>query len=430
MTNAENYYHSLLTFGIMPGLDRIKILLKRLGNPEKSLRCIHVAGTNGKGSVCSYIASVLKEAGFKTGLYTSPYIVDFRERIRLNGEMISENDLNSVTDIVKNEIEKLKNEDIIITEFEAVTAAAFLYFKLKCCDFAVLETGLGGRFDATNVIERPLVSVITAVSLDHVNILGNTVSEIAYEKCGIIKNNCPVVVAPQNFADTVKMIGEQCKIKNSKLIFAKTDDIVVLNENLFGTSFMYGGKKIITQLAGKHQTDNCVTALNVIDVLKEQGIYISEKAVTNGIKRTVNPARCEIVSEKPFVIFDGCHNEDSANALKNVIESYLANKKIYAVMGMMRDKDSDKILDLLLPYFSSVYTLTVSNPRSMKSSELADAVRKKGKAAESFGNELDALKTAVTNAGSQGVIIVCGSLYLCSDLYKYFKKDRENRFLV
>ena len=186
MTNAENYYHSLLTFGIMPGLDRIKILLERLGSPEKSLRCIHVAGTNGKGTVCSFLASVLKEAGYKTGLYTSPYIVDFRERIRIDGEMISEEELEQVTASVRSEIEALRNEDVIITEFEAVTAAAFLYYKNAGCDFVVLETGLGGRFDATNVIERPLASVITSISLDHVNILGNTISDIAYEKCGII----------------------------------------------------------------------------------------------------------------------------------------------------------------------------------------------------------------------------------------------------
>ena len=206
MTNAENYYHSLLTFGIMPGLERIKLLLERLGSPEKGLRCIHVAGTNGKGTVCSFLASILKESGYKTGLYTSPYIVDFRERIRVNGEMISEEDLNTITETVKNAIEELRREDVIITEFEAVTAAAFLYYKTVGCDFVVLETGLGGRFDATNVIERPLVSVIVSISLDHVNILGNTISDIAYEKCGIIKNDCRVVTNNAQHGDALRMI--------------------------------------------------------------------------------------------------------------------------------------------------------------------------------------------------------------------------------
>ena len=220
MTSAEKYYHSLLTFGIMPGLDRIKILLERLGNPEKSLRCIHVAGTNGKGTVCSFLASVLKQSGYKTGLYTSPYIVNFRERIRIDGEMISETDLEEVTDIVRNQIEKLRSEDITITEFEAVTAAAFLYYKNQGCDFVVLETGLGGRFDATNVIERPLASVITSISLDHVNILGNTISEIAYEKCGIIKNGCPVVTNSAQPSDALKMIKEQSEMRNSSLSVA------------------------------------------------------------------------------------------------------------------------------------------------------------------------------------------------------------------
>ena len=423
MTSAEKYYHSLLTFGIMPGLDRMKILLERLGNPEKSLRCIHVAGTNGKGTVCSFLASVLKEAGYKTGLYTSPYIIDFRERIRVDGEMISENDLEKVTDTVRTEIEKLRSEDVIITEFEAVTAAAFLYYKNIGCDFVVLETGLGGRFDATNVIERPLASVITSISLDHVNILGNTISEIAYEKCGIIKNGCPVVTNSAQPVDALVMIKEQSEIRNAVLSVAFVSGVSVLDESIKGSNIFYRGRNIFVPFPGKHQTENCITALTVIDLMKEQGIAISENAVRDGIAKTRNPARCEVVSEKPLVILDGCHNEDSAKALCSVMEKHLKKKKITAIMGMMADKDIDKVLSLMLPYFKNVYTVTPSNPRAINSNELAEKIKKLGTLVQSFEDIEEAYKFAVENIAKKEALIVCGSLYLCSDVYNIIKSS-------
>lgn len=423
MTSAENYYHSLLTFGMMPGLDRIKILLEKLGNPEKSLRCIHVAGTNGKGTVCSFIASVLTQAGYKTGLYTSPYIVDFRERIRIDNEMISETELECVTETVRTEIEKLRSEDIIITEFEAVTAAAFLYYKNQSCDFVVLETGLGGRFDATNVIERPLASVITSVSLDHVQILGNTVSEIAYEKCGIIKNNCPVVTNSAQLPDVLKVIKEQSEVNFSSLTIADVSAIKIIDDAIKGSNIFYGGRNIFVPFPGKHQTENCITALTVIDLLKEQGIAISEKAVREGIAKTRNPARCEVVSDSPLVILDGCHNEDSAKALCEVLEKHLNGKKITALMGMMADKDIDKVLMLLLKHFDCVLTVTPSNPRAITAKELAEKINRFGTKSQSFDNIKDAYEYAINSIDKNEVLIVCGSLYLCSDVYSIIKSS-------
>lgn len=417
MTKAEKYYHSLLTFGMMPGLERIRILLERLGDPQKSLKCIHVAGTNGKGTVCTFLSSVLTEAGYKTGLYTSPYIVDFRERIRIDGEMISENNLDSVTEKVKSEIEKLRNEDTIITEFEAVTAAAFLYYKEQGCDFVVLETGLGGRFDATNVIEQPLVSIITSISLDHVKILGNTVSEIAYEKCGIIKNGCPVVSNSVQLPDVLRVIKEQSKIKKSGLVIADVNACSALNDSIKGSDISYKGRSVFVPFPGKHQIENAVTALTAIDILRNLGVVISENAVKNGIGKSKNPARCEIISEKPLVILDGCHNEGSAKALQAVIEKHLKGKKINALMGMMADKDVDKVLSLLMPYFSNITTVTPSNPRAMTASELAEKINKLGGKAVSFDNTEKAYAHAVKNTADDEVLIVCGSLYLCSDIY-------------
>lgn len=423
MTDAEKYYHSLLTFGMMPGLDRIKILLNRLGNPENSLRCIHVAGTNGKGTVCSFLSSILTNAGYKTGLYTSPYIVDFRERIRVDGEMIDEKSLNDITEIVRNEIEKLREENIVITEFEAVTAAAFLYYNKVGCDFVVLETGLGGRFDATNVIIRPVASVIVSISLDHIKVLGNTIGEIAYEKCGIIKNDCPVVTCSSQNPEAMKVIKEQSQIHNSDLIVADYNKCKILSEDITGSKVIYGSREIFVPFSGRHQVENCITALECIDILKNQGISISEKSIKEGICNTKNPARCEIVSKHPFVIFDGCHNEDSAKALCNVIKTNLKNKKITAVMGMMEDKDVKKVIELLTPLFDNVVTVTPSNPRSMKSDKLAEIIKSCGVTAKSFEDELKGLEYAVKNLDDNDVLIVCGSLYLCSDLYKYFKND-------
>ena len=417
MTNAENYYHSLLTFGIMPGLDRIRILLERLGSPEKDLRCIHVAGTNGKGTVCSFLASVLKEAGYKTGLYTSPYIVDFRERIRVDGEMISEKDLEEVTETVKAEIEKLRSEDIIITEFEAVTAAAFLYYKNVGCDFVVLETGLGGRFDATNVIESPLASVIVSISLDHVNILGNTISEIAFEKCGIIKNGCPVVTNSAQQTEALSVIKEQAEIKNSKLLVADVNAIKVIDETIKGSEIAYQSRNVFVPFPGNHQRENCITAITVIDLLKKQGIAVSEKAIADGIRKTRNPARCEVVSENPLVILDGCHNEDSARALCSVMEKHLKEKKITAIMGMMADKDIDKVLSMMMPYFDKVYTVTPSNPRAMSREELCEKIKNLGTQAESIDSSKDMLDKIIEIMNEDEVLIVCGSLYLCSDVY-------------
>ncbi len=424
MTTAEKYYHSLLTFGIMPGLDRIKILLQRLGNPQISLRCIHVAGTNGKGTVCSFLSSVLTEAGYKTGLYTSPYIVDFRERIRIDGEMISETDLNAVTEKVKEQIEFLQKENIIITEFEAVTAAAFLYYKEQNCDFVVLETGLGGRFDATNVIEHPLVSVIVSISLDHVNILGNTIAEIAFEKCGIIKKGCPVVTNSEQLEDALNVIKEQSIVNGSELVISDVSKISIIDESIKGSNIFFDSKNIFVPFPGLHQVQNCATALKTISLLKQQGIVISEKSILNGISKTKNPARCEVISENPLVIFDGCHNEDSAKALKTILENHLKGRNITAVMGMMADKDIEKVLELLMPHFTEVFTVPVNNPRAVTSKELAEKIKSLGKNAKAFKNVICAYEKAVANSQKEDVVIVCGSLYLCSELYSSIPKSQ------
>lgn len=405
-----------------PGLDRIAVLLRRLGDPQKSLRCIHVAGTNGKGTVCTLLAGVLTAAGYKTGLYTSPYIVDFRERIRVNGEMIPETDLDEVTLQVKEQVEAMRSEGLVITEFEAVTAAAFLYYKQCGCDFVVLETGLGGRFDATNVIERPLVSVITSISLDHVKILGNTTSEIAYEKCGIIKRNCPVVTASTQDADALRMIREQAQTKNAPFRLAQVGACRVLADSIRGSEIYCGSREVLVPFPGAHQIENAVTALTVLDELKEQGIRIPEKAIRQGFRNAKNPARCEMISEEPLVLLDGCHNESSAKALAAVLGQYLNGKKIHALMGMMADKDIDAVLTALTPHLSSAVTVTPSNPRAMPARKLMEKIKKSGVPAVGFDSVDEGYAFALKNTKEGETLVVCGSLYLCADVYALFRK--------
>ncbi len=416
MTNAEQYYHSLLTFGMRPGLDRIKLLLKRLNNPQSGLRYIHVAGTNGKGTVCVFIDAILRKAGYKTGLFTSPYIMDFRERIRVNGEMISESELENITAQVKTEIDNLNLEGIIITEFEAVTAAAFLYYKRCNCDFVVLETGLGGRFDATNVIEKPDVSVITSISYDHVKVLGGRLEDIAAEKCGIIKKKCTVVTCSNQEKSVMKTILENSYGENAPLRVAEAGEVAVLSEATKGSRIRYKGLEVVVPLPGDHQVENCILALECIQVLRDNGAEIPDNAIQEGMATAKNPARCEILSDEAAVILDGCHNEGSARALATVLGKYYKNRKIKAVMGMMSDKAIDKVLDILLPYFVSVVTVKPGNPRAISAEDLKEKILSRGVFSVSENDPVTGTLNAVNALQEDEVLVICGSLYLCADV--------------
>lgn len=413
---AVNYYHSLEKFGIMPGLERIKLLCERLGSPQKNLKFIHVAGTNGKGSTCTVLASVLTKAGYKTGLYTSPYVIEFRERIRLNTEMISPERLGEVTEKVRAEIEKLNAENVKITEFEAVTAAAFLFYHEEKCDYVVLETGLGGRFDATNIIESPLVSIITSVSEDHMAILGNTLSEIAFEKCGIIKKSCPVITSASQKKEVLDVITEQAENKGSKLFIADHNSIFeVLAEDIFGTYVNTPYGKLRISLGGMHQLQNMSLVWQALEILKSEGAVIPFQSYYDGFMSAKIPARTEIISEKPLVILDGSHNDGSTAALAAFLEKHLKNKKILAVTGMMADKDCARSLSNVLPYFSKLIAVKPSNPRSMDAASLASLVSDKVEAVAASSPE-NGIELAISEIENFDALIVCGSLYLAGDV--------------
>lgn len=417
LSEAVDYYHSLEKFGIMPGLERIEILANALGAPHKKLKFVHVAGTNGKGSTCTALASVLTEAGYKTGLYTSPYVIDFRERIQYNMSMISPEDLIDVTEKVKEKIEQLSEKGIKITEFEAVTAAALTYYAKRNCDIVVLETGLGGRFDATNIIPSPVCSIITSVSLDHTGILGDTLSAIAFEKSGIIKNGCPVVTDASARAEVLGVIEKQCNEKNAELFKADYTDIFsVAGESINGTSVLSEKGKFTVPWCGVHQLQNMSLVWTAVEILKSAGFDISDRAFCAGISKARIPARTEVLSEKPLVILDGSHNDGSTEAFAKILKKHLSGKRILAVMGMMADKDCRKSLSNLMPCFTEVITVKPSNPRSMSASELALIAKDFGVTSFAAGAPLDGIALAFQKIDKFDALAVCGSLYLAGDV--------------
>ncbi len=414
--DAVTYYHSLARFGVQPGLGRIRALCALLGDPQEAFRCVHVAGTNGKGSTSTMLASILRSAGYRTGLYTSPYVLDFRERIRLNGDMISEAALADVTDQVRKAVETLNGQGIWPTEFEAVTAAAFLYYARQGCEIAVLEAGLGGRFDATNLIAKPLVSVITSISFDHTAVLGDTLAKIAWEKSGIIKQNTPVVTTDRQPPEAFRVIAATAASLDAPLIISRPSEQFLSGEgSLHGTKITYHGIETHCPFPGAHQLENLGLVLKAVDALREKGILIPDAAVKAGLEDAFIPARCEVLSYEPLVLLDGSHNPGGVGSLKNLITAYLPNKRLLAVTGMMEDKDLQTVVPVLASLFERVITVTPSNPRAIPAGRFAEMFRAHGVQADAAPDVESGIVSAFESLPSYDGLIVCGSLYLAAD---------------
>lgn len=419
---ALQFIHESHKFGMRLGLDNIKKLLELLGNPQNNLKIIHVAGTNGKGSTCSFISSILKESGYKVGLYTSPFLETFTERIRVNGENISEEEVGKIVSLIKEKIEIMVSEGYSYpTEFEIVTAMAFYYYNQEKVDFVALEVGLGGRYDATNVIDKPVVSAITSISLDHTGILGDTLAKITFEKGGIIKENCPTIVYPQQ-EEASEVIKNICAEKKSKYIECDFKNIEIKSSNI--NSQIYNcninGKELRDleiKLIGDHQIKNSIVALNVIEYLNDIKITnISEENIRKGLLGTKWPGRIEKISENPMFIIDGAHNEEGAKSLANSIDKYFENKNKILVIGMLEDKDIDSVLDLLIPKFNKVITTTPDNPRAIDANKLKEKIERYNIEVTCKPNIKEAVDYALEISNKDDVIISAGSLYMIGNV--------------
>ena len=418
-----NKIHSLLTFGSRPGLERMRELLRRLGNPQDELKYIHVAGTNGKGSVCAVLSGVLVAAGYKTGLFISPYITDFRERIQINNKMISKKALAEAVEETFPILEQLRSEGTIITEFEYVNALQFYIHAREKCDVVVLETGMGGLLDCTNVIKPPLCSVITAIGLDHTAVLGDTIEKIAEQKCGIIKNGSAAVTSPQE-EGAMAVIEKTAAEKNVPLIRGGDLPVEDVRLTLEGSRFRLYGREYRLKLAGFHQIENASAALSALFYLRNKRLLdFTDDAVEEGLEKAVNPARLELLGTAPAVLLDGAHNPNGIAALERAIEAFLSDKKITCVMGMLADKDVDSSISLLRGLFERVYTVPVNNPRALDERSLAEKFRKVYCDVTAFENPQEAFDRAYETAKEEnGAVLICGSLYLAGEIRPYIRK--------
>lgn len=409
---AIDYIHSVSWVFCKPGLERITELCDKLGNPQKDLKFIHIAGTNGKGSFCAMLSSVLSKCGYNIGSFTSPFVLRFNERICVNGKQIEDDELAEITEYIRPIADSLKDKP---TEFELITAISFEYFKRKKCDYVCLECGLGGRLDSTNVIDNPILSVITGISLDHTAILGNTISEIAAQKAGIIKNGVPCLWCGNN-AEALKVIKDTVQKHSCELYTVSHNDVTVKSADLNGTLLDYKEhKEIFIPLLGNYQPYNAANVLCAVDILRKNGIRISDEALRKGLKETVWHARFEKLSSSPLVIFDGGHNPEGIEAAVESIKTYFKDKKVCFITGVMADKDYNYIARKISEVSQTVFCITPDNPRSLDSDKYAEVFLNYKTPAIACKSIEDAIEKAKeTNMP----IVISGSLYMYADVVK------------
>ena len=422
--------HEFNRFGMVLGLDRMEELLRRLGNPQDDLKVIHVAGTNGKGSVSKYLEEGLSACGYKMGLYTSPYIETFNERIRYDGADISDEDLEYYGQKVVSAAEAMVADGLDSpTEFEVVTAIAFLYFAGRQADITILEVGLGGIGDSTNVVKSPLASVITSISYDHMAQLGSSLAEIAVNKAGIIKTGCPVIAnVPQR--DAAKIIARKAYAMGSRLydisgIRAAVSDETPFSQKVSMELYEKSYSDVEISMVGRHQAENLKTALATLEILRKSGaVKLDREALYEGLKRARQPGRFEVISEDPVVIIDGAHNEAGAQALQETMAQHFAGKKILLVAGILADKEIDSIVKFLTKITDHIIVTEPDNPRKLAAEKLAEHVADFGVAAEVVSDVEAAVHRAKELADDYDVILFAGSLYLIGDVRRLWRNER------
>lgn len=415
---AMDYIDSCAGLGIVPGLDNIQELLRRLDNPQKKLKFIHIAGTNGKGSTLALISTALVENGYKVGRYVSPTIFEYRERFQIQGKPISKAEVARLMEMAAIHAEAMEKDKFPHpTPFEIETAMAFVLFAEKNCDFVVMETGMGGALDATNVIENTLVSVITSISRDHMGFLGESIEEIASHKAGIIKKNAVVVSAQQE--ESVKKVLEKAVSERqaTKIVFLNPDDIKHEKYDLQKTRFSYKDmKKIEISLLGTYQIENATLALEVIEVLNEMGYSIKEEKVRKAFLKTQWPARFQIIDRKPLFLVDGAHNAAAAKELRKSIQFYFTNRRIIYIIGVFRDKEYKQVIESTCDLAEHIITVAKKgNSRALPSLELAQEVVKVNPMVTVADSVEEAVELSYLLADKNTVIIAFGSLAYLGD---------------
>ena len=418
-TEALEYIHGISWTFCKPGLERIGELCERLSHPERKLKFIHVAGTNGKGSTSAMLDSVLRAAGYKTGLYTSPFIRVFNERMRINGENIGDGELAELTDYIKPIAEQMEDKP---TEFELITALAFEYFARHNCDVVILEAGMGGRLDSTNIIDTSVLSIITGIALDHTAFLGDTVEKIAAEKAGIIKSGVPVIYGGTDEVaeNVIKLKAEEM---NSHFTCVDYGKLKINSFLLDGTSFDVGEyKDLKIKLLGSYQPRNATIVVSAIEALRNSGFDISDSALYNGLLSARWQGRFEILSQKPLIVFDGAHNPQGIEAAVESIKLYFKQEKVCIVTGVLRDKDYTYIAEMLSRVALRAFTFTPDSPRALDAEDYAKTLSSQGIDAIACKSVADALANAREYAISAGCPVICaGSLYAYAEIIENVK---------
>ena len=416
------------------GLDRMTGLMEKLGNPQDQLKIIHVAGTNGKGSVCAMLSSVLREAGYRVGLFTSPHLIEYNERIQINRKPINQKDFEELSlDMQKvcREISKEKERPIF---FEVITAMAFTHFAKEKVDLVILETGIGGRYDATNIIKNPLLSIITSIGKDHMAFLGDTRESIAMEKGGIIKENCPTVLYDSDML-VYNVIKDICKVKKSPLFSCKESFVSKKKYNLQGSTFdvqnpHFTGKKNFTYkdmrlgLLGEHQISNALTALMAIEVLGLLGYSISTDQVYKGLENVKWAGRMEVVQNEPTVIIDGAHNEESAKAFIKSLANITKASKVYILIGVLKNKDYQSILKILLPFAHTIIVTQTKHDNALPANDLYKEITSMPRCPNLIlePDLVEAYKTGEKLVEKENILCCLGSLYLVGELKQFLNR--------
>ena len=424
---ARSYIDESHRFGGEVSLKAITGFLARLGNPQDDLQFIHIAGTNGKGSVGAYLASVLQEAGYKIGRFVSPTLYAYRERIQINGNYIAREDFGRLMDPIAGVIEEIKkNQEPLPSPFEIETALSFLYFREQKCDLVLLECGMGGLNDATNVIKNTQLAVITSISMDHMEYLGESIGDIARQKAGIIKPGATVVTCLQR-PEAAAVISSVCREGRNLLAVGKAYDARVLKSDLEHMTFTYRGETWTIHLAGAHQLENAVLALTGIQALIDRGYEISVQQIKDGLEKTRWNGRFTVLRENPYFIVDGAHNPDAALKLKKSLDMYFPGKRKIFLMGVFKDKQYDKIAEILAPVADTVIAMeTPDNPRALPAKQLAETVSSYNDRVLTAKSLEQAVELGFQTAKPEDVIVAFGSLSFIGDLTKIVSKE-DNR---